>query len=96
MCLVCQASEEADKSYESADTLKKWYTSATSTYRDNVLFYANFLTAADLVWLPETGTQTYIVESIVKNDFKSEGTPHASLFTAEGGGFREEDVVLTQ
>lgn len=72
------------------------YSSATSTYRDNVLFYANFLTAADLVWLPETGTQTYIVESIVKNDFKSEGTPHASLFTAESGGFREEDVVLTQ
>lgn len=72
------------------------YTSAYSTYRNNVLFYANFLTASDFVWLPEIEAQTYIIEHIQKVDLQSEGTPLATLYTVENGSFLEETVQLTQ
>lgn len=74
----------------------KGYSSAYSTYRENVLFYANFLTASDLVWLPETETQTYIVERILKQDVSSEGEPFATLYTVQNGSVQETDVTLTQ
>lgn len=74
----------------------KGYSSAYSTYRENVLFYANFLTASDLVWLPETETQTYIVDRILKQDVSSTGEPFATLYTVQNGSVQETDVTLTQ
>ncbi|MCD7859498.1 MAG: RsiV family protein [Firmicutes bacterium] len=73
-------------------TLGEGKTVNSQAYLSNVLFYANYMTARDLYWLPEEGV--YLVEYDVKTDQTAQTTHRGILITASGGSYASDYTEL--
>ncbi len=67
-------------------TLGEGQTVNGQAYRSNVLFYANYMTAKELYWLPEE-EGVYLVEFDVKTDQTTQTTHRGILITASQGSY---------
>ncbi|MCD7769770.1 MAG: RsiV family protein, partial [Oscillospiraceae bacterium] len=74
-------------------TLGEGQTVNSQAYSSNVLFYANYLTASDIYWLPE-GDGVYLVEFDVKTDQTSQTTHRGILITASDGSYDSDYTEL--
>lgn len=71
------------------------YVSDYASYRDNVLFYASYMTAADFFWLPETEDGTFILEYTIKPENQNDGLLQTELLSVSGGDVTQSPITLT-
>lgn len=71
------------------------YVSDYASYRDNVLFYASYMTADDFFWLPKTEDGTFILEYTIKPENQNDGLLQTELLSVSGDGVTQSPITLT-
>lgn len=66
-----------------------------AVYLEDVRFYANYMCAEDVFWLPETETNTFIACFETKTEAESAGSSASLCITIDGDTFTDELVELT-